>query len=95
MELLRRGYAVTIGKLGEKEIDFVANKGKDRLYVQVAYILGSEETILREFGVFEGVGDNYPKYVLSMDEFDMSRNGIKHFNVRDFLLMEEWGDKIK
>jgi len=90
MELLRRGYAVTIGKLGEKEIDFVANKGKDRLYVQVAYILGSEETILREFGVFEGVGDNYPKYVLSMDEFDMSRNGIKHYNIRDFLLLEEW-----
>ena len=91
MELLRRGYAVTIGKLGEKEIDFVANKGKDRLYVQVAYILGSEETILREFGVFEGVGDNYPKYVLSMDEFDMSRNGIKHYNIRDFLLLEKWG----
>jgi len=91
MELLRRGYAVTIGKLGEKEIDFVANKGKDRLYVQVAYILGSEETILREFGVFEGVGDNYPKYVLSMDEFDMSRNGIKHCNIRDFLLLEKWG----
>ena len=91
MELCRRGYAVTIGKLGEKEIDFVANKGKDRLYVQVAYILGSEETILREFGVFEGVGDNYPKYVLSMDEFDMSRNGIKHYNIRDFLLLEKWG----
>ena len=91
MELFRRGYAVTIGKLGEKEIDFVANKGKDRLYVQVAYILGSEETILREFGVFEGVGDNYPKYVLSMDEFDMSRNGIKHYNIRDFLLLEKWG----
>lgn len=95
MELLFRGYNVTIGKAGEKEIDFIAEKEGDKLYIQVAYLLPTEDTIKREFGVYESIKDNYPKYVLSMDEFDMSRNGIKHFNVRDFLLMEEWGDKIK
>lgn len=95
MELLCRGYNVTIGKAGEKEIDFIAEKEGDKLYIQVAYLLPTEDTIKREFGVYESIKDNYPKYVLSMDEFDMSRNGIKHFNVRDFLLMEEWGDKIK
>nr|WP_315102563.1 ATP-binding protein [uncultured Catonella sp.] len=91
MELLYRGYNVTIGKAGEKEIDFIAEKAGDKLYIQVAYLLPTEDTIKREFGVYESIKDNYPKYVLSMDEFDMSRNGIKHFNVRDFLLMEEWG----
>lgn len=95
MELLCRGYNVTIGKAGEKEIDFIAEKEGDKLYIQVAYLLPTEDTIKREFGVYESIKDNYPKYVLSMDEFDMSRNGIKHFNARDFLLMEEWGDKIK
>ena len=95
MELLCRGYNVTIGKAGEKEIDFIAEKEGDKLYIQVAYLLSTEDTIKREFGVYESIKDNYPKYVLSMDEFDMSRNGIKHFNARDFLLMEEWGDKIK
>ena len=95
MELLCRGCNVTIGKAGEKEIDFIAEKEGDKLYIQVAYLLPTEDTIKREFGVYESIKDNYPKYVLSMDEFDMSRNGIKHFNVRDFLLMEEWGDKIK
>ena len=91
MELLCRGCNVTIGKAGEKEIDFIAEKEGDKLYIQVAYLLPTEDTIKREFGVYESIKDNYPKYVLSMDEFDMSRNGIKHFNVRDFLLMEEWG----
>ena len=91
MELLFRGYNVTIGKAGEKEIDFIAEKAGDKLYIQVAYLLPTEDTIKREFGVYESIKDNYPKYVLSMDEFDMSRNGVKHFNVRDFLLSEEWG----
>ena len=91
MELLFRGYNVTIGKAGEKEIDFIAEKAGDKLYIQVAYLLPAEDTIKREFGVYESIKDNFPKYVLSMDEFDMSRNGVKHFNVRDFLLMEEWG----
>lgn len=57
---------------------------------QVAYLLASEETIQREFGVYDSVRDNYPKYVVTMDEIDMSQNGIKHKNIREFLTMEEW-----
>ena len=90
LETLRRGYQVTIGKIGEKEIDFVATKGKEKLYLQVTYLLASEETIEREFGVYNSISDNFPKYVVSLDEFDFSRNGIKHFNIRNFLLAEEW-----
>ncbi len=90
LELLRRGYEVTVGKSGDKEIDFVCNKRGEKIYVQVTYLLASEETMSREFGAFDGVRDNFPKYVLSLDEFDMSRNGIKHRNIRDFLLAGEW-----
>ena len=90
MELLRRGYKVTVGKIDTKEIDFICDKQGEKLYVQVTYLLASEETILRKFGAYDNVRDNFPKYVVSMDEFDMSRNGIKHRNIRDFLLEEEW-----
>ncbi len=90
MELLRRGYIVTIGRVGDKEIDFVCTRQADKIYIQVTYLLASDETISREFGVYDNIRDNYPKYVVSLDEFDMSRNGIKHRNIRDFLLMEEW-----
>ena len=90
IELLRRGYEVYVGVLYKKEIDFVAIKRSEKLYIQVTYLLASEETIQREFGVYDTVRDNFPKYVVSMDEFDMSRNGIKHRNIRDFLLDENW-----
>ena len=90
MELLRRGYEVTVGRSGDKEIDFVCHKRNDKLYVQVTYLLASEETIQREFGAYHNIRDNFPKYVVSLDEFDMSRNGIKHRNIRDFLLADEW-----
>lgn len=90
MELLRRGYEVTVGKNGDKEIDFVCSMRGEKMYVQVAYLLASEETIAREFGAYDSVRDFFPKYVVSLDEFDMSRDGIKHRNVRDFLLMKEW-----
>lgn len=90
LELLRRGYAVTVGKIGDKEIDFICESQGNRLYVQVAYLLASEDTIQREFGVYERIRDNYPKYVLTLDEFDMSRDGIKQRNIRDFLLEKEW-----
>lgn len=56
----------------------------------VTYLLVSEDTIHREFGVYDTISDNFPKYVVSMDEFDMSRNGIKHRNIREFLLAENW-----
>ena len=90
MELLRRGYSVTVGKSGDKEIDFVCEKRDQKLYVQVAYLLASEETVQREFRSFDNIRDNFPKYVVSLDEFDMSRNGIKHRNIRDFLTAAEW-----
>ena len=90
LELLRRGYEVTVGRTGDKEIDFVCDKRGEKLYVQVTYLLASEETVNREFGAYDNIRDNFPKYVVSLDEFDMSRNGIKHRNIRDFLLAEEW-----
>ena len=90
MELLRRGYTVTVGKTGDKEIDFVCEDQGNKLYIQVAYLLASTDTIEREFGVYDRVRDNFPKYVITLDEFDMSRNGIKHRNIWDFLLQEEW-----
>lgn len=90
MELLRRGYDIFVGKAGETEVDFVANYGAEKIYVQVTYLLASEETVEREFGALEKIPDNYPKYVVSMDEIDRSRNGIKHMNIKDFLLMEKY-----
>ncbi|MGI6089791.1 MAG: ATP-binding protein [Saccharofermentanales bacterium] len=90
LELLRRGYEVTVGRSGSKEIDFVCNKRGEKLYVQVVYLLAAKETVAREFGAYDNIPDNFPKYVVSLDEFDMSRAGIKHRNIRDFLLMEEW-----
>lgn len=90
MELLRRGYSVTVGKVADKEIDFVCEKQGKKLYIQVAYLLASEETIHREFGVYASIRDNFPKYVVTMDEFDMSREGIRHCNIRDFLLKKDW-----
>lgn len=90
LELIRRGYVVTVGRIGDKEIDFVCHKKNEKLYVQVTYLLTSEETIQREFTAYDNIKDNFPKYVVSMDEFDMSQNGIKHRNIRDFLLADEW-----
>ena len=86
LELLRKGYNVRVGKLDNLEVDFVCTKGNEKIYVQVAYLLASSETIEREFTSLEKIGDNYPKYVISMDEFDMSRNGIKHINIIEFLI---------
>jgi uncharacterized protein len=90
MELLRRGYTVHTGRVGDKEIDFIATRQSEKIYVQVTYLLAGESTIEREFGVYSLVSDNWPKYVVSMDEFNMSRDGIKHMNVRDFLLADKW-----
>ena len=89
LDLLRRGYTVRVGKIENLEVNFVCTKNEDeKLYIQVAYLLASDETIEREFSVLEKIQDNYPKYVISMDLFNMSRNGIKHLNIIDFLLEE-------
>ena len=90
LELLRRGYTVTVGKSGALEVDFIAERRGERVYIQVCYLLAAPETVQREFGVYDTIPDNFPKYVVSMDELDLSRNGINHKNIRDFLLMEQW-----
>ena len=88
LELLRRNFKVFVGKKGDTEIDFIAEKQGKKIYVQIAYLLASEETVKREFSVFNSVKDSFPKYVVSMDDFDFSQNGIIHKNIKDFLLMD-------
>lgn len=88
LELLRRNYKVYVGKKGDTEIDFIAEKQGKKIYIQVAYLLANDETIKREFSVFNSVKDSYPKYVVSMDDLDFSQNGIIHKNIKEFLLME-------
>ncbi|MBE6493978.1 MAG: ATP-binding protein [Methanosphaera stadtmanae] len=86
VELLRKGYDVTIGKISDYEIDFIAKKYKQKIYIQVSYCLSSDETIQREFRPLLKVKNNYPKYVISTDNFDFSQDGIIHQNLIDFLL---------
>ena len=89
LELLKRGYKATIGKLGDKEIDFIAERGKTRIYIQVAYLLASPETEIREFSPLERINDNYTKIVLSMDkDWGEERNGILRKNIIRFLLKD-------
>ena len=85
-ELVARGYNVNIGTLENGEIDFIATRFEEKIYVQVAYILSDETVINREFNAYNKIEDNYPKYVLSMDKFDFSQNGIIHKNIIDWLL---------
>ena len=86
LELLTRGYEITIGKVDNLEVDFVCKKDGEIIYIQVSYILASEETIEREFKPLKKIGDNYPKYVITLDDINMSHDGIKHLNLIDFLL---------
>ena len=85
-ELISRGYDVKIGNLEKGEIDFIATRFKEKIYIQVAYILADETVIDREFGAYKGIEDNYPKYVLTMDKHDFSQDGIIHKNVIEWLL---------
>ena len=85
-ELISRGYDVKIGNLEKAEIDFIATRFKEKIYIQVAYILTDDTVIDREFGAYKGIEDNYPKYVLTMDKHDFSQEGIIHKNVIDWLL---------
>ena len=85
-ELLARGYDVYIGKTDNGEIDFVVDNFGDRFYIQVADYLSSDEVIEREFGAYKNVADNFPKYVITMDKLDYSRDGIIHKNIVDWLL---------
>ena len=85
-ELLERGYDVYIGKTKEGEIDFIATKSGEKLYFQVAYLLKETKTEEREFNAFRVIEDNYPRYVLSLDKADLSKDGIIHKNIIDWLL---------
>jgi hypothetical protein len=87
LELRRRGYAVSVGKWGEREIDFIATREDEKLYVQVAYLLASPETIQREFGPLLETPDNYPKLVLSLDPvFGADYEGVRRMHLLDYLL---------
>ena len=87
-ELLERGYEVYIGKTKNGEIDFIATKTDEKIYIQVAYLLADNKVIDREFGAYDDIRDNYKKYVLSLDKTDFSQNGIIHKNIIDWLLEE-------
>jgi predicted AAA+ superfamily ATPase len=89
LELKRREYQVFIGKLDNKEIDFIAEKQGEKIYIQVAYKLESKQTVDREFNPLLAVEDHYPKYVVTMDDFwKDSIDGVKHLFISDFLLSE-------
>lgn len=88
-ELISRGYEVFTGKTYKGEIDFVVIDGRKKCFIQVAYYLHGQQTIDREFGAFAPINDASPKYVLSLDRFDYSRNGIGHINIVDFLLQKK------
>lgn len=86
LELLRRGYEVSIGKVEDKEIDFIASSGGDKIYYQVAASILDPATFAREIAPLKKVTDHYPKFILSMDEIPMGEDGIKQVNIVDFLL---------
>lgn len=91
LHLKRLGYEIYIGQLQKAEIDFVVRKNNNTAYIQVTYLLASEDTIKREFGNLKLINDNHPKYVVSMDRMFANSNedGIKHIQLHDFLKMEE------
>ncbi|HLP48615.1 MAG TPA: ATP-binding protein [Candidatus Kapabacteria bacterium] len=90
LELKRKNYSIYIGRIGEREIDFIAEKESKRIYIQVTYLLAAAEVIEREFTPLQQIKDNYPKYVVSMDTiWGNNYEGIKRMNLMDFLLSDE------
>lgn len=85
-ELIARGYQIYVGKTYKGEVDFIAQKGSEKFYLQAAYLLDNEAAVEREFGAYKVIEDNYPKYVISMDRIPMSRDGIIHMNLCEWLL---------
>ena len=90
LELIRQGYSITIGKIQDLEVDFVCRKANQIKYIQVSQSILDENTRKREFKSLEKIADSYPKYVISMDSFDFSANGIIHLNIIDFLKSENF-----
>lgn len=90
MELRRRGYAVTIGRIDVAEVDFVARRQEDVRYFQVAATVSADQTRRREFGALAKIADNHPKYVLTLDPMTgADESGIQHLRIPDFLLAAE------
>ena len=89
-ELINKGYEVFVGKTTKGEIDFIASKNKEIKYIQACYDLSNEETRNREFSAFDSIDDNYPKYVISMNDEDYSQKGVKCLNIFDFLLDDDF-----
>ncbi len=87
LHLRMAGYEVFVGKMGDKEIDFIAEKNNERLYIQVAYLISDENVRDREFGNLLEIKDNFQKMVISADEFTTDYKGCRHLNIRDFLMM--------
>ena len=91
LELCRRGYTVNVGKTGDSEIDFVAVRQNEKIYVQVTQEINSEKTEKREYSRLLEIPDNYPKFVLTTDEFAGGNyEGIKTMHIADFLLSAEY-----
>lgn len=90
LELIRQGYSITIGKIQDLEVDFVCRKANQIKYIQVSQSILDENTRKKEFKSLEKISDSYPKYVISMDSFDFSANGIIHLNIIDFLKSENF-----
>lgn len=90
LELIRQGYSITIGKIQDLEVDFVCRKANQIKYIQISQSILDENTRKREFKSLEKISDSYPKYVISMDSFDFSANGIIHLNIIDFLKSENF-----
>jgi len=88
LELIRRGYTVSIGKVDDQEIDFIAERSGSRIYYQVSASILDPATFAREIAPLKKVNDHYPKFILSMDEIAVSENGIRQMNVVDFLMQE-------
>jgi uncharacterized protein len=88
-ELIARGYKVFTGKTVNGEIDFIAERGAEKFYLQVAYLLSDDHVVEREFGAYTGIADHYPKYVVSRDRTTLARDGIVHRTLTDFLLSEK------
>ena len=89
-ELVNKGYDVYIGKTKTSEIDFIASNDKGLKYIQVCYSLKDENTLKRELEALEEIDDSYPKYIISIDKEDYGSNGIKHLNIFDFLMNDDF-----
>lgn len=87
-QLIHDGYQVYVGQLNAGEVDFVCERKGSRCYIQASYLIASEDTHEREFGTLQGIKDNYPKYVISMNPLltRSSDEGITHISLREFLL---------